>query len=215
MTRNNNNSNDNHINLLPLLLWLVVLCLKNVHASGAVGLGQKFAIRGPVFTHNSLDFTMDFLVSDFMDDTMVGYTLYDGLHCKDGRDQNGKKANDITANSGYLVSKLHFSDSTTPFVRGDGSGERKVKVTANVDPNQLVESPIYHQDEEYGNENNHRRSATIDFCIRFGVYNKNKEEENAMQANFLENPVTLTINFHEDITMDMEITKSNLFQAES
>jgi len=208
MTRNNN-SNDNHNNLLPLLLWLVVLCLQNVHASGAVGLGQKFAIRGPVFTHNSLDFAMDFLVSDFMDNTMVGYTLYDGLDSKDGGD------NDITKNSGYLLSKLQFSDATTPFIRGDGSGERKVKVMADVDPNKLVDSAIYHQDDEYGNENNHRRSATIDFCIRFGVYTKNKEEDNAMEANFLENPVTLTINFHDDITMNMEITKSNLFEAES
>jgi len=219
MTRNINNYN-NSLNNILLLLCLALLCLQNtkhnvVQASGVVGLGQKFDIRGPVFTHKSLEFTMDFKVSDFMDDTMVGYTLYDGLNCKDGGD------NDITENSGYLSSQQQlFSDTSTstPIIRGDGSGERTVKVTANLHPNKLVDSAIYHQedyDDDSDNNHHHHRSASIDFCIRFSVYNTDKDSSNAMEANFLENPVTLTINFSSDIAIDMEITESNLLEAES
>jgi len=220
MTRNNNIINDNQNTNLPFLICLVLLCLHSssnkhnnfvVQAAG-VGLGQKFDIRGPVFEYSSLDFTMDFKVSDFMDDTMVGYTLYDGLNCKDGGD------NDITTNSGYLSSQLLFSDTTIPIIRGDGSGERTVKVTANLNPNKLVDSSIYHEDDinNDGSDNtNNHRSATIDFCIRFGVYNMDKDSSNAMEVNFLENPVTLTINFSGDIAINMEITKSNFAEAEA
>lgn len=183
-----------------MFVCLAVLCNAVVQVVGMVGLKQKFDIRGPVFEHNSLTFTMEFLVSDFMDDTMVEYTMYDGLNCKDGGD------NDITENSGYLLSKLITDGSTT---RGDGSGDRTMKVKATLDPTKLVDSSIYHQED---GDNNH---ATVEFCIRFGVYNTDKDSPNAMEANFLENPVTLNIDFSAGIAMNMEITESSLVQADA
>ncbi|OEU20087.1 hypothetical protein FRACYDRAFT_268171, partial [Fragilariopsis cylindrus CCMP1102] len=134
---------------------------------------------------------MDFVVSDYMDDSMVGYTLYDGLNCKESD-------NDITVNSGYLFSWLRTD--LTPV--GDGSGERIMKVNAVLDPTQLASSGIY-----TANEDGSR--ATVDFCVRFSVYNVDKGNPNSMEVNYLENPITLDINLAGGITLDVELSRSD------
>lgn len=195
MMRNNNTSNTSIQSLLQhVLLLCSLLCVLNdnhgVHAQ-ASGLGQRFNISGPVFEYDSLEFKMDFVVSDYMDDSMVGYTLYDGLNCKESD-------NDITINSGYLFSWLRTD--LTPI--GDGSGERIMKVNAVLDPTQLASSGIYTASEDGSR-------ATVDFCVRFSVYNVDKGNPNSMEVNYLENPVTLDINLAGGITLDVELSRSD------
>jgi len=171
------------------LLWLI-LCLYSKHNVQGVGLGEKFDLSGPVFEYDSLrKINMDFTVSDVVEDSMVGYTLYDGFNCKstDGGD------NDITENSGYLLSRLRTD--LTPV--GDGSGKRTMKVNVSIDPTMLVDSGIY-------NDKGNNR-ASVEFCLRMSVYNTDKDSPNAQEVNFLENLVILDINLSGDITLDVDV----------
>merc|ERR1712224_1106033 len=164
---------------------------------GPVGLDTKFNLTGPFFEFDSLrNINMDFLVSDIMDDSMGGYTFYDGFNCKDT--DGGSK--DITVNDGYLLSRLR----TDLVPIGDGSGERKIKVNMNLDPEKIIDSGLYHEKE--GSNGNR---ATIEFCLRFSVYNTDKTDPNTMEVNFLENLVTLDINLMNDFSLDVNLAKAD------
>jgi len=148
-------------------------------------------LSGPVFEFDSLrNINLDFTVSDFIKDSFVGYTLYDGFNCKstDGGD------NDITENNGYLLSRLRTD--LTP-ISSDGSGNRTMKINVSIDPNMLVDSSIY-------NDKGNNR-ASVEFCLRMSVYNTDKDSPNAQEVNFLENLVILDINLSGDITLDVGV----------
>merc|ERR1712183_776992 len=157
----------------------------------------KFNLTGPAFEFDSLrNINMDFLVSDIMEDSMVGYSFYDGFNCKD----TDGGANDITENDGYLLSRLR----TDLVPIGDGSGERTIKVNVNLDPEKIVDSGLYHEKE--GSNGNR---ASIEFCLRFSVYNADKADPNTMEVNFLENLVTLDINLMNDFSLDVNLAKAD------
>merc|ERR1719162_1314823 len=111
---------------------------------------------------------MDFIVSDFIKDSFVGYTLYDGFKCKN--DDGGD--NDITENNGYLLSRLRTD--LTP-ISSDGSGNRTMKINVSIDPNMLVDSSIY-------NDKGNNR-ASVEFCLRMSVYNKDRDSEDSREVN--------------------------------
>jgi hypothetical protein len=153
---------------------LILLCDQTQGQAGNI-LQHRFAIGGPDYTYDDLQFTMHFEVSDFMEDNMIAYSLYDGMNCRDGGD------NDITENDGYLLSRIRTDN--TPI--GDGSGIRSIRVQSEIVPNSIVESGIYRTDDD--------DNGVIEFCLRFGVYNMDKNEPRAFETNFLEIPIKLTI----------------------
>jgi len=178
-------------NNLHLLLLCLILCLHSKCNVQGIGLGERYALTGPTFEFDSLrNINMDFIVSDFIKDSFVGYTLYDGFKCKsdDGGDT------DITDNSGYLLSRLRTD--LTP-ISIDGSGKRTVKVNLRIDSSMLVDSSIY-------NDKGDNR-ASVEFCLRMSVYNKDKDSEDSREVNFLENLVTLDLNLSGDITLDVQL----------
>lgn len=164
-------------------------------AKGQSLLAKRFNISGPVYEYDGLEFTMDFEVSDFMQDSMVSYSLYDGLNCKDGND------NDITENDGYLLSRIR-SDSTP---LGDGMGTRTIKVQTELNPSGISNSPLYREDEE-GN-------AVVEYCVRFSVYNRPANEDFAMESNYIESPVKLVINLNAGFTVDTELSNADTVLA--
>jgi len=156
-------------------------------------LKERYKISGPEFEYGELQFTMDFEVSDFVQDSMVEYTLYDGLNCKDGGD------NDITENEGYLVSRLRTD--LTPV--GDGSGVRTVKVLSEIVPTGGIgNSPLYREDDD-GN-------AVVEYCVRFSVYNMPKDQTYATETNYLEIPVKLVINLRAGFEIDASVSNSDV-----
>jgi len=180
-----------------LFLLSMLLCLhskQNVLVQGFVALDQKFNVTGPFFEFDGLrNINMDFIVSDLMKDSMIGYTFYDGFKCKDtdGGDT------DITENSGYLLSRLRTD--LTPI--GDGSGERLIKVNANLDPSVMVDSPLYHKKSD--------KRGTIEYCLRFSIYSEDRDSPNAMEVNFLENIVTLDISLDGDFELDVKLAEGD------
>jgi len=199
-----------------------------------VGLEQKYAIRGPLsYGHDLLDFSIDFIVSDFIDDDMVGYKIYDGLDCWADEDD------EITENSGYLVSEL-ITDNIT--LVGDGSGERTMSISMSFDPDLIVNSTIYNPyysnndtdtDTDTDNDSNNITDTDdtdvididtadrgiVEICLRFSNYNADKDSSNTFEVNFVENPIVIVLDFMGDIDsdfdmeVDMEIAESDILES--
>jgi len=193
-----------------------------------VGLEQKFAIQGPIsYGHELYDFSLDFLVSDYIDDDMVGYTIYDGLECSWDDNEN------IVENSGYLLSELIPDNSTGV---GDGSGTRTMEISLSLDPDLIVNSTIY---RPYENENDYDSNNTntndtdiddidtddlydgdrgiIEICLRFSNYNADKDSEYGFQVNFVDNPIVIVLDETSDSDMeefDMEIAESTILKVD-
>jgi len=170
---------------------LIVLC-DQVQGQGSTLL-QQFAIGGPDYTYDNLQFTMNFEVSDFMQDNMIGYSLYDGKNCKDGGD------NDITENDGYLLSRIRTDN--TPI--GDGSGIRSIRIQSEIVGTKIVNSGIY-------TANDDENTGVIEFCLRFGNYNADKDGPQAFEVNYVEVPITLTINFNSSFSVQAAVQPIDL-----
>jgi len=174
---------------------LVSLILSCDHVLGQASLLQKrFAIEGPLHSYEDLTFTMEYEISDFIDDSMIGYTLYDGHKCKDGDGFGGD--NDITLNAGYILHKIR-TDNAPP---GDGSGTRSVKLSSKVIVPDISYTPLYRTDSE-GN-------GVVKYCVRMGVFNTDRNEPMSMEINFLETLVTLSINMSGDIVIEAELSNA-------
>ena len=167
---------------------LIVLC-DQVQGLGNA-LQQRFAIGGPDYSYDNMQFTMNFEVSDFMQDSMIEYSLYDGKNCKDGGD------NDITENDGYLLSRIRTDN--TPI--GDGSGIRSIRVESEIVGSKLVNSGIY-------TANDDENTGVVEYCLRFGVYTA------GMEINYLEVPIALTISFDGRFSVQAAVQPVDLVLA--
>jgi len=159
---------------------IATLILSCDQTMGMNFLQKRMLLGEPNFTYDDLTFTAEFTTSDFFEDKMISYSLYDGKNCRDGGD------NDITENQDYLLSRIRHDN--TPL--GDGGGTRTIKVETQIVPTNIVKSPIYSTDED--------ENAVVEYCIRFGIFTMGGE----MEANFLEIPVTLTIVMETEFSID-------------
>lgn len=170
----------------------LVLLFDEAQAGGGSLLQQRFAIDGPDYSYDALTFTMDFKISDFITNSMVGYTLYDGHKCKDGEGFGGD--NDITENEGYLLHKIRTDNAPL----GDGSGTRSIKVSSQVVIPDIAGSPLYATDSEgYG---------VVKFCLRMGIWNADRNEPMSMEVNFLETLLTLRLNVNGDFAIEAQVS---------
>jgi hypothetical protein len=123
--------------------------LKEIHNNGRglQSLGQKWSTTNPSFNYNGLHFDLDYKVSDFIEDGMVSYTIYD-KDCKEGNN---------------LVIVL---ESQKQALAG-ATGERILALAVNIDPATIPnDTNIY---SESG------RAAEITFCVRFSLQTKSDE----------------------------------------
>lgn len=163
----------------------VLFFCKGTKATGNA-LVKLYGIGGPKYTYDSWQYTMDFEVSDLMSDGMIGYTLYDGLNCRDGDGTMGAGDNDITQNDGYLLSR--FRTDNTPV--GDGSGTRTIRIESEIVPSRMSQTSIYREDEN--------ETGIVEYCLRFSNYNIDKDIPGAREVNFLETTVKLSIDLNGD-----------------
>ena len=159
---------------------------QDINRDLGVDLKTRFHIDEPVFHYEKNKFELSYGVSDIMADAFVEYRVYDGHECKEG-------SNEITEND-YLISKLR--PDLKPV--GDGSGNRTMKVTLDLDPFTIATSPIF---EDFGTY------ADVNFCVRFMVYNMDYLDPSALEVNFLESPVYLKVNLADGF--DIEFSTSN------
>jgi hypothetical protein len=114
---------------------------------GLQRLGQKWSTTNPSFNYSGLHFALDYKVSDFIEDEMVSYEIYD-MDCQEGNN---------------LVTVLNSQKQAL----AGATGERILALAVNIDPATIPnDTNIY---------NESGRAAEITFCVRFSLQTKSDE----------------------------------------
>jgi hypothetical protein len=142
---------------------------------------------------------MTWEVSDFIPDSHATFTVYDGLGCKEGGD------NDITADinnfyaqdrGAYLQNFGLQPDPDTPYNPSSmGDGTRWMRMYMGVQPT-VANAPVFHYVDKKNNQ-----KARVDFCIRFSLFTGDHASNDAIEVNFQETQVT----FFADLTDGFEV----------
>jgi hypothetical protein len=145
-------------------------------------LAQKWNIDNPIFNHDSISFDMDYLVSDFVLDTMADYSIWD-FGCEEG---------------GYPLSNdiIDVVKSTQPgFVQNTaGTGNRMIELDLKLVSDEIVKEPRIFKDFLI----NGKATATVEFCVRF----KLTTPGGGVEVNFLESLVILYVDLTDGFSID-------------
>ena len=123
--------------------------LAEIHNNGRglQSLGQKWSTENPSLNYNILHFDLDYKVSDFIEDEMVSYTVFD-KDCLEGNN---------------LVTVLNSQKQALT----GATGERILTLAVDIDP-----ATIPHDTNIYSESGG---AAEITFCVRFSLQTKSDE----------------------------------------
>mmetsp|Transcript_57148 Transcript_57148/g.139321 ORF Transcript_57148/g.139321 Transcript_57148/m.139321 type:complete len:460 (-) Transcript_57148:122-1501(-) len=141
-------------------------------------LAEKWALSDSGFVYANLSFTLDYITSDFILDTMATAIIYTDA-CQEG--------NTLVPST---VLQGSLNPDTTPV--GIGETNRTFSVNVGMDTNEITGSNVY-TENTVGNV-----TAQVKFCLRFGLWTNSNP---AIEVNFLETIVTLDI----DLTDGFEV----------
>ena len=138
---------------------------------------------------------MDYLVSDFVVDTMTDYSIWD-VGCEDG---------------GYLLSNdiINVVKSTQPgFVQNAaGTGNRMIELDLKLVSEEIVNDPRIFTDVLVDGKAN----AIVEFCVRF----KLTTPGGAVEVNFLESLVTLYVDLTDGFAIGNLIVSPKIVVEET
>jgi len=149
-------------------------------------LAEKWNIADPAFAYDGLDFTFDYPVSNFIDQGLAYYEVYDS-GCKEG-------GNLVT--TGFTLSPLVdvIAGSVTDdaaFAIDGKTAQVPIAVTAN---DITSNTDVYSETNTAGS-----MGASIVFCVRFGL---NTPGDSPVEVNFLESVVTLSVDLSSGFSID-------------
>jgi hypothetical protein len=155
-------------------------------------LAEKWSISDATFLYNGLDFTFDYDVSNFIDVGQAYYEVYDS-GCKEGGNPP------LTAGMGFTLTDL--VDVATGSVAGDDilfdPAGKTSRVPVGIDVNTIVANTAVYTETGTGGAGD--LGATIEFCVRFGLYTLGGTP---IEVNFLESVITLTVDLAGGFTID-------------
>jgi hypothetical protein len=173
-----------------LLAASAVVSTQAQQGRGLQSLAQKWNITDPVFEYDGLHFDLDYQVTDFINDNMVTYSVFD-KDCKEG----GKAVLDTV-----LQSSKELLTDTWNEAGDSGVGERMLAIDIDLNAATITTDPnIYSEDTTPGSV-----TAQIDFCVRFSL--QTDTSPNEIEVNFLETLVTLYV----DLSDGFEIGEVNV-----
>jgi hypothetical protein len=149
-------------------------------------LAQQWNVPDPSFNHESISFDMDYLVSDFVLDTMTDYSIWD-VGCEEG---------------GYPLSNdiINVIKSTEPgFVQNTaGTGNRMIELDLKLVSEEIAKEPRIFTDVEIDGQ----AKAIVEFCVRFKL-----TTPEGVEVNFLESLVTLYVDLTDGFSIgDLNIS---------
>jgi len=151
-------------------------------------LQEKWFLTDDGVDFGGLEFTLNYLTSDFVINSMMDATVY-SIDCKEG---------------GVIVPSSDMSVNLVPDNAPPGTGEnqRNVYIDLKLTPNKLIDSVAYNEvTDETGT------TATIQFCMRFGLFTNG---DTPIEVNFLETIITLSI----DLTSNFSINSVDVASKE-
>lgn len=157
--------------------------LSNAHVDSRdlAGLAEKWNLTGDGVDFGGLRMRLDYIISDFIIDSMVGAVAYT-TDCKDGGVVI--PPSDMT----FLV----VPDETPP---GAGEFERKVSVNVTVNPDSIGTSIVYR--DEYDEDG--KKEAKVEFCMRLSLFTNG---DSPIEVNFLETVVGMTAGLSSGFSID-------------
>jgi hypothetical protein len=169
------------------ILFLASAASTLAYERGLQTLARKWNITDPTFAYEALGFSLDYAVSDFINNPNTLHALWTSPGCQ----ENGTAVPDTVL------------ASTRPDLTGDihdpvnnGLGVRDQTLTVNVNPDTIATSDIYAENAAVG-----AVTAEINFCVRFSLLTAS-----AVEVNFLETLVTLYV----DLSGTFEIGEVNV-----
>merc|ERR1711971_653352 len=146
----------------------------------------KWSIADPAFAYDGMDFTFDYPVSNFIDQGLAYYEVYDS-GCKEG-------GNLVTTG----ITSSPIVDVTAGSVTDDAAFDiagKTAQVPISVDPNTITgNTDVYTETDTDG-----AVGAIIVFCVRFGL---NTPGDSPVEVNFLESVVTLNVDLSAGFSID-------------
>jgi hypothetical protein len=136
-------------------------------------LAKKWSFADPSFPYDSLDFDLDYQVSDFISDAMTAHTLWTSPGCQER--PGTVPPSILTSTKDPLVGAFNANNN--------GDGVHDQTLTVGVVPATIDGSALYAEDATAG-----AVTATINFCVRFSLLT-----DWAIEVNFLETFVTLFV----------------------
>lgn len=152
-------------------------------------LAQKWNITEPSFDYDGLSFDLDYVVSDFITEEMVAYSVYD-IGCKDGdypifEGTGSTGGSPVEGRVTGIIPQITLPTSTA---QEDGAGSRSYELNVTLLPDFITtDSRIY---REVDTDSTGQLSASIEFCVRFSLVTG---ISSPIEVNFLETIVTLTV----------------------
>ena len=171
-------------------------------ASGQATLAEKWNLTEPTFSYDSNTFELTFDVTDFITSTQAKYSLWTSPDCQSdgGRRLDGEDGS-FTPFTTHTIEENAALIAGGRLESGVFSGRQAV-VKAAFDPAvvssaESVAAGVYSEEVV-----NNQMIATIQMCIRFGVWTENMDGVTTpVEVNFLETLLTLFV----DLTDGFEI----------
>lgn len=149
-------------------------------------LALRWRLQQSSVNYYGLSIYINYTVSDFITENLVEYSIYDGVECSFG-------ANDVT-DSGYFDSSV----TTEVIEPGGGLTTQTLTFAADILPETIAQSSSY---EETGNE------ASINFCVRLSLYNKDPYDPNAIVIKSQEAVIKLDIDLADELSISGQEVK--------
>jgi hypothetical protein len=167
----------------------------------------RWNIQEPAFNYTNLQFSLNWKVSDFVEDRFMDYRIYDGFGCKEGSNDITEESNDLINGTAYLFTPGIIPSALTPHNPGptSGSGERSVHLRLSIQSANIAESPIFADDATQA-----QTRAEVRFCVRYSLWNDYPLLEDSLEVSFQE---TL-IYFEVDLTDGFEVGGIQVADAE-
>jgi hypothetical protein len=146
------------------------------------GLAEKWNLTSNGVEFDALNFQLNYIVSDFIIDSMMEAVAYATRECRD---------------EGIIVPEddmdfIIISDDTPA---GSGDFERAISVNVTVNPTNLEDSSIY----KIVYDEDGKRSAEVEFCMRFSLYTNG---DTPIEVNFLETIVGFKADLSAGFSID-------------
>jgi hypothetical protein len=169
-----------------LLAASVLASSAQAQGRGLQSLAQKWNITDPTFNYGGLHFDMDYQVTDFINDNMVKFAIYD-RECLEG---GYAVANTVLAGQKQVLTNAYGGAT-------GGLGERVLALDVDLNPATITsDTNLYSEDTTAVNV-----TAQVDFCVRFSLQTDAPDPVDQVEVNFLETLVILYVDLSDGFSI--------------
>lgn len=168
---------------------IFLFCDQTEGLTDAEALQRRWDISDAVIEYDDFQFTLNFEVSDIIEDNMIGYSLFDGAGCGETGEQV------ISEDADYILSRVRTDNAPI----GDGSGTRIIKLENVIIPNEISTSSIFSED---GSGN-----AEVEYCVRFGIWAWDKNDPSSYEVNFRETVLKIMIDLTAGVNVNQSLSR--------